>query len=721
MNEVIRVRGEHYILATSSLADGRTRVLKHADTFGIFDRYGDVQPIGMGEQGLFHEGTRFLSRFSLNLDKVRPLLLNSTVREDNTLFTADLTNPDDYIGGDEIAEKDTLHISRTKFLWQATCYERLILRNYGSTPIDVTLSIEFDADFSDIFEVRGTKRKRRGKRLDPVVEEASVVIPYEGLDGVTRRTILNFSPRPKKLTGKTAIFKVSIAEKERLTFFVTISSQIGKAIPERLSYDDALKESEKRLNSAQSRYAQIFTSNEQFNDWVNRSASDLQMMVTDTPHGMYPYAGVPWFNTPFGRDGIITALECLWINPEIARGVLAYLAATQAKEVNPAQDAEPGKILHETRGGEMAALGEIPFGSYYGSVDATALFVLLAGAYYERTADRAFIESIWPNVESALNWVDNYGDLDHDGFVEYARRTPSGLVNQGWKDSHDSVFHADGTIPEGPIALCEVQAYVYAAKRNAAKIASVLGKTERAAQLFREAKTLQDQFEEAFWIEEISTFALALDGSKRPCKVRTSNAGHALFAGIASEEHARRTAATLMAKDSFSGWGIQTLSSLESMFNPMSYHNGSIWPHDNALIAYGLANYGFKDFAVQILTGQFDASLYMDIHRMPELFCGFTRIPKQGPILYPVANAPQSWAAASVFLLLQACLGLSINAPESQIRFSYPMLPESLSEIKISNLKVGNASVDLRVSRHANDVGVIVERREGDIEVIVIK
>lgn len=721
MNEVIRVRGEYYILATSALADGRTRVLKHADTFGIFDRYGDVQPIGMGEQGLFHEGTRFLSRFSLNLDKVRPLLLNSTVREDNTLFTADLTNPDDYIGGDEIVEKDTLHISRTKFLWQATCYERLILRNYGSTPVDVTLSIEFDADFSDIFEVRGTKRKRRGKRLDPVVEEESVVIPYEGLDGVTRRTILYFSPRPKELTGTTAIFEASIAEKERLTFFVTISSQIGEAMPERLSYDDALKESEKKLNSAQSRYAQIFTSNEQFNDWVNRSASDLQMMVTDTPHGIYPYAGVPWFNTPFGRDGIITALECLWINPEIARGVLAYLAATQAKEVNPAQDAEPGKILHETRGGEMAALGEIPFGCYYGSVDATALFVLLAGAYYERTADRAFIESIWPNVESALNWIDNYGDLDRDGFVEYARRTPSGLVNQGWKDSHDSVFHADGTIPEGPIALCEVQAYVYAAKRSAAKIAGVLGKAERAAQLFREAKTLQDKFEKAFWIEGISTFALALDGSKRPCKVRTSNAGHALFAGIASEEHARRTAATLMAGDSFSGWGIQTLSSLELMFNPMSYHNGSIWPHDNALIAYGLANYGYKELAVQILTGQFDASLYMDIHRMPELFCGFTRIPKQGPILYPVANAPQSWAAASVFLLLQACLGLSINAPESQIRFLYPVLPESLSEIRISNLKVGNASVDLRISRHTNDVGVIVESREGDIEVIVIK
>jgi len=721
LKEVIRVRGEQYILATSSLADGRTQVLKHDDTFGVFDRYGDVHLIGMGEQGLFHQGTRFLSRFSLALGEVRPLLLNSTVREDNTLFTADLTNPDDYIGGDTPAEKDTVHLSRTKFIWKSTCYERLIFRNYSAAPINVSLIVEFDADFSDIFEVRGEVRKKRGQRLDPIVEQAAVVIPYVGLDEVTRRTRLEFVPRPRDLTGSSAVFRVSLEAKERATIVIAISCQIGNAIPERLSYDDALKESEKRLNAAQSHYAHIYTSNEQFNDWSNSSASDLRMMVTDTPRGIYPYAGVPWFSTAFGRDGIITALECLWINPGLARGVLAYLAANQAKEVIPEQDAEPGKILHETRGGEMAALREIPFGSYYGSVDATPLFVLLAGAYYQRTADRDFIGTIWPNVESALDWIDNYGDLDHDGFIEYARRSPTGLANQGWKDSHDSVFHSDGNIPEGPVALCEVQAYVYAAKRAAAQLASMLGFTERASQLFRQAQNLQHHFEEAFWIEEMSTYALALDGSKRPCEVKSSNAGHALFGGIASPEHARRTANTLMAEDSFSGWGIQTLSSSEVRFNPMSYHNGSIWPHDNALIAYGLAKYGLNEFAATILTAQFDASLYMDLHRMPELFCGFPRLPKQGPTRYPVANAPQSWAAASMYLLLQASLGLSIDAPNSQIRFSHPVLPESIPEIRVSNLRISDALIDLRILRHPNDVGVIVEKREGAIDVIVAK
>ena len=721
MREVIRVRGEQYILATSPLADGRTRVLKHDDTFGVFDRYGDIHPIGMGEQGIFHHGTRFLSRLSLALGSVRPLLLSSTVREDNTLFTADLTNPDDYIGGDEAAQKNALHLSRTKFIWKSTCYERLILRNYSQSRLDVSLNVEFDADYHDIFEVRGETRKKRGQQLEPIVEESAVTISYLGLDEVTRCTRLEFLPRPKELSGSNAVFKISLAAKERATVVIAISCQIGSAIPQKLSYDDALKESEKRLKAAHSHYAHIHTSNEQFNDWSNGSASDLMMLVTDTPQGIYPYAGIPWFSSAFGRDGIITALQCLWINPGLARGVLAYLAANQAKKVAPEQDAEPGKILHETRGGEMAALGEIPFGSYYGSVDSTPLFVMLAGAYYERTADRNFIETIWPNVESALDWIDNYGDIDQDGFVEYARRSSNGLVNQGWKDSHDSVFHADGTIPEGPTALCEVQGYVYAAKRAAAMLANLLGFTERASQLFRQAQILQDLFEQAFWIEEMSTYALALDGAKRPCKVRSSNAGHALFTGIASEEHARRVATTLMSEDSFSGWGIQTLSALEVRFNPMSYHNGSIWPHDNALISYGLAKYGHKEFAAKILTAQFDASLYMDLHRMPELFCGFPRIPNQGPIQYPVANAPQSWSAASVFMLVQASLGLSIDAPRSQIRLSHPQLPESLTEIQVSNLKVGDALVNLRIMRHPNDVSVIVEEREGNVEVIVTK
>jgi glycogen debranching enzyme len=369
----------------------------------------------------------------------------------------------------------------------------------------------------------------------------------------------------------------------------------------------------------------------------------------------------------------------------------------------------------------MAALGEIPFGRYYGSVDSTPLFVLLAGAYYQRTQDQALIEALWPNIELALRWIDRYGDMDGDGFVEYLRHTPKGLVQQGWKDSHDSVFHADGSLACGPIALCEVQGYVYAANRSASELAYVLGQAERASELLRQAQTLQGRFEETFWCEELSTYALALDGNKRPCRVRTSNAGHCLLTGIASPERARRTARTLLEEGSFSGWGIRTVAASEVRYNPMSYHNGSVWPHDNALIALGLARYGLTDEVLKVMTGLFEASLFVDLHRLPELFCGFHRRPGEGPTLYPVACAPQSWAAASVFLLLQACLGLTIQGPEGQICFSQPVLPEFLKEVRVKDLQVGEGSVDLLLQRRGQDVGINVLRREGSLKIVIFK
>ncbi|MFQ5903527.1 MAG: glycogen debranching N-terminal domain-containing protein, partial [Candidatus Binatia bacterium] len=561
MDDFILVKDEFYIRATSAMADDRTRVLKHGETFAVFDRYGDIQPLGMGEQGIYREGTRFLSRLLLSLSNTRPLLLSSTVKEDNAVLAVDLTNPDIYVDGRVMIPHGTIHISRMKFLWQEACYEQFRILNYGLSPIRVSLTLQFDADFADVFEVRGAKRERKGDRLEDQVKENGVLLNYCGLDGVVRQTRLEFSPKPERISRSEAIFDELLQPKEEKVLSAAVLCGLDDSLPPCLSYESAMKEAEEVLRVSKAQDCEIYTSNEQFNDWLNRSLADLHMMITDTPKGPYPYAGVPWFSTAFGRDGIIAAMELLWVNHEVARGVLAYLAHTQASESNSAQDAEPGKVLHETRKGEMARLGEIPFGSYYGSVDATPLFVVLAGAYYERTGDRPFIEELWPHVELALQWIDHHGDVDGDGFVEYLRHSPKGLVNQGWKDSWDAVFHADGSLAEGPIALCEVQAYVYAAKRAAAGLARALGEHKRADELLRQAESLQKRFEHAFWCEGLSTYALALDGRKRPCEVRTSNAGHCLFTGIASQEHARRVAETLLGERHFSGWGIQTVAS----------------------------------------------------------------------------------------------------------------------------------------------------------------
>jgi glycogen debranching enzyme len=710
-----------YILATAPQADDRSRVLKHGDTFAVFDHYGDFKPLGLGEEGLYHEGTRYLSGLVLRLGTDHPLFLSSTVRQDNDLLTVDLTNPDLFEGSRIAVPRGSLHVSRYKFLWQGACYERISVKNYGSGPASVSLFLFFEADFRDIFEVRGTRRKHRGEYLDTAAEPAQVTLAYRGRDGVVRRTRLTWSPAPSAVSDSEVRFDLVLAPQEDATIDGTVFCERGKAAPTPLPYSEALESAAARLESIRNRSCTIWTVNDQFNHWLNRSVADLAMMITETPVGLYPYAGVPWFSTAFGRDGILTAMEYLWIDPSLAAGVLAYLAHTQATSVVAEQDAEPGKILHETRDGEMAALGEIPFGRYFGSVDATPLFVWLAGAYYERTGDRHFIQSIWPNIEAALHWLDTYGDADHDGFVEYHRHSSSGLVHQGWKDSHDAVFHADGTAATGPIALCEVQGYVYAAKRAAAALARVFGDTTRAEELSRESEDLRERFEQAFWCEDLSTYALALDGNKQPCRVRSSNAGQCLLTGIVGLERARRVARTLLAPDSYSGWGVRTVAASEARYNPMSYHNGSVWPHDNALIAAGLARHGLKTEASRILVGLYEASISLDLHRMPELFCGFGRRAGEGPTLYPVACAPQAWSAAAAFLLVQACLGLSIKAEEQRVEFRHPVLPECVPELLVRNLHVGTAAADLRLVRHGNDVGLHVLRREGDIEIVMVK
>ncbi|CAH1670624.1 MULTISPECIES: amylo-alpha-1,6-glucosidase [unclassified Chelatococcus] len=723
---------QFFIPAAASLQERRPRTLKHGDTFAVFDHNGDALAGPGSPEGVYHRDTRHLSHFFLTMGGVRPMLLSSTLRDDNASLTCDLTNPDLYDDtGRLVLGHDLIHVRRSRFLWNGACFERLSVRNFDERHRKVRIEIAFAADFADIFEVRGTRRGRRGHDHPAEITPRSVTLAYTGLDARRRDTSLHFDPAPVVLTSSLAVFEFSLAPREAQLAFIEIlcdggRHRGGQAAGEasaghhdtRRAFFMALRDARRSLRISSSRAATVATSNEICNEAVRRSVSDLYMLVTDTPEGPFPYAGIPWFSTVFGRDALITALEMLWLDPNVARGVLCHLAANQATRHDPVADAEPGKILHELRQGEMAELGEVPFRRYYGSVDSTPLFVMLAGAYFERTGDLGIMTKLWPHIDAALKWIETDGDRDGDGFVEYGRRTADGLINQGWKDSHDSIFHADGTLASGPIALVEVQAYVYGAWQAAARVARALGYGRRAQEFNDKARMLRMRFDESFFDEELSTYVLALDGHKSPCRVRASNAGHALFTGIALPERAPLVVETLMARSSFSGWGVRTVASTEARYNPMSYHNGSVWPHDNAIVAAGFARYGFRAQAARIFEGLFSTSLYIDHRRLPELFCGFPRQRSRGPTFYPVACIPQAWAAAAPLSLIQSCLGLGFNMDERETVFDEPALPDFLDEVTLRRLAVGEGSVDVALRRAGHQVVVNVLSRRGDVRVL---
>ena len=721
MADVLRLADPFYIVAEAERPEAPRRVLKGGESFAVFDQHGDIVPTDAGELGLYHEGTRFLSRMQLLLGTQPLLLLSSSVSEDNAAITVDLANPDVLRDQTIVVARGEIHVFRSLVLWEGACFQQIRISNYSMLPVEVPLSLSFDADFVDLFEVRGTRRDRRGVRLPETAGPDWCTLAYRGLDDVDRQTRLQWDRLPDTLESGFARFNLALEPRASATVEMQITCAAGARAGTAGSHETAHAAAGRRLADRRSRGCRISSSNHGFNRWMSRSTADLQMMITETPHGLYPYAGVPWFSTPFGRDGIITALELLWAEPAVARGVLSYLAATQATGMSDHQDAQPGKILHEARAGEMAALGEVPFGQYYGTIDATPLFVMLADAYYERTGEASFIERLWPHLLAAVGWMEQFGDMDEDGFIEYTRRSETGLVQQGWKDSHDSIFHADGTLAEPPIALCEVQGYAYAAWLGAARLAAMRGDGRHAERWRERAGRLRDRFDEAFWCDDIGTYALALDGRKEPCRVRSSNPGHCLLTGIARPDRARRVADQLMSEACFTGWGMRTLAADERRYNPMAYHNGSVWPHDNALVAAGFARYGFTREAERMFSSIFDLSQFVDLHRLPELICGFRRRPDQYPTLYPVACAPQSWAAGTVYLLLQSSLGLQVDALERRITFVHPVLPEWLESVHLAGLQIGETRIDLMLERHPDDVGVIVLRRETGVDIVTFK
>jgi glycogen debranching enzyme len=713
------VIGPFYIPSGASTPLG-AHTLKHGDTFVVLDAFGDAQASGSAAEGLFHEDTRYLSRLLLLFEDERPLLLSSRVTRDNTVLTIDLANPDVYANGHLRLARDQLHLLRSKVLDGGACFEQLEISSFAAYPVAFSLRYVFDGDFADMFEVRGQQRPARGELFEPETGAAAAIFGYRGRDGVERRTHLDFDPPPTLLSRFEARYDLRLAAHGAITITLALRCERdGVMAAEGSDFATCVAAASARVRRQREASVGVASSNTAFTAWIERSESDLHMLVTDLETGPYPYAGIPWFNTAFGRDGLIAALQCLWTMPQLARGVLAFLAATQASALDPSRDAEPGKILHEIRKSEMAALGEVPFGRYYGSVDSTPLFVVLASSYHERTGDTDFIRAIWPNIEAALRWMDEFGDADGDGFLEYDRRAENGLTNQGWKDSGDSIFHAGGRLAAPPIALVEVQAYAYAALTGAASLALALGERERAGALGHAAKRLQRRFDEKFWCEEIGSYALALDGAKMPCRVRSSNAGHALFAGIAAPARAARVAATLMGEAHFSGWGIRTIAAGEQRYNPMAYHNGSIWPHDNGLIAIGFARYGLRAPLLKLFGALYDASTFLELHRLPELFCGFERRAGESPTRYPVACSPQAWSSAVALAVLGAALGISFEPQARQIRFTRPVLPGNVDEVRLERLRLGDAAVDLLFRRHDQEAALTVLRKDGEVEIVV--
>jgi glycogen debranching enzyme len=667
--------------------------LKTGDSFAVCDAYGDIS--GEGD-GLFRNDTRMLSRFVLDIGGVQPSLLSGTVSHDNVFFTADLSNrPLPPLGGPE-TPAGVIHMQRTRFLWANRLFECIACVNYDDTAVSLPLRLQFDADFRDIFEVRGNVRPGRGTLHPAQVDEDCVSLSYLGLDKVLRRTVIAFSMPPERLCATSAQFALTLPPLGTAELYLEIGSD--PTAPCRQRFRDAAAHARKTMRRLRRRGARPLSNARLFNAWLDRSRADIALLVSELPTGPYPFAGIPWFSTPFGRDAIITSLQMLWLDASLARGVLAFLAHHQSHDTSAFRDSAPGKIMHETRRGEMAALHEVPFGLYYGGVDTTPLFVMLAGAYAQRTHDLAFIDSLWPALIAAMGWIERTCDQHPDGFLTYAPAMKGGLVNQGWKDSDDSVFHAAGDIPPGPIALLEVQGYVYAALRAMARQAERRGDQASATRWRTRANTMRAAVEARFWDEQLGMYGIALDGSNALCRVRTSNVGHLLYVGLPRRQRALKSIRQLCSAAFDGGWGVRTLAQGQARFNPMSYHDGSVWPHDVAISAAGMARYGARTDAVRLLGEIFEAAVHFGM-RLPELFCGFPRHTGEPPIAYPVACMPQAWAAGSVFMMLQACLGLRIDARRGEVRIENPHLPDGVDRLTIHALDVGGGRIDLGFER----------------------
>ena len=708
----------------SAEAGGDLLTIKEGRVFVCSSRNGDIHPGLATGEGLYADDSRYLSELLLKIGGTTPVLLSSSAGFGYEAFV-ELTNATlrHVIHESDAIPQMTLIVRRTR-LTAERVYERIEVRNHGARLAETDLELSFAADFADIFEVRGMrKRMSRGQALRPKRNGRGLSFAYVGEDELFRETIIDLRPDPAELDlseeGGRATWALRLEPGEALRIEVTVEPSLGGERKRRRSFETAVTKVQESSQQWRASCTQIGSPHRSFNRFIDASLRDLNALRTPSDGSDVITAGIPWYVAPFGRDSLITCYETLMLKPSLARDALLFLARHQAQADDPLRDAEPGKILHELRVGELARAGYIPFNPYYGTADATPLFLMLAGAYYRWTADLETMVQLRPAFDAALKWIDEHGDADGDGFVEYLRRSPGGLVNQGWKDSAGAVVHADGSRAEGPIALVEVQGYVYLAKERIAEVYEALGAGDRARALRWEAAGLKGAFNSAFWMPEEQSFALALDGDKRQVKSVTSNPGHSLYCAIADAEKGTAVAERLMAPDMFSGWGIRTLSTQSPAYNPVSYHNGSVWPHDNAIIAAGLKRYGFKDATQSIATALFEAATESPDSRLPELYCGFERRAHVPFVAYPVACRPQAWAAAVPFMLLQSMLGISARAPEGLLTVNKPELPSWLSRLEVKNIQIADSRVSLAFTRDGGVTSVSLLAREGDIRVMI--
>ncbi len=684
-------------------------------TFSATSVSGDIYPAGSPDVGFFHDDTRFLSHLELRIGGHRTVVLSSATEKTFSaqieLTTGTITLRDSF----DLPE-NTVHIRREQLLASEIFFDRMSFENFNLTPVDFTVEVTFDADFVDVFQVRGVARQKHGQYFQPVVGDHGIAFYYRGLDGIMRETLVKLAPKPTDIQSRTARWELRLEPLKRMELEISVTPLVEGRPSRALVYDADHHLRQRRANFArwESSSTSFETDNEVLDGLLQTGIGDFHALQIPDGEQRIIAAGIPWFATIFGRDSIIAAYQSLSLNSQLAVDTLRVLARYQGKEYNDWRDEEPGKILHEYRAGEMTLDGEMPFGPYYGSIDATPLFLILLAETFNWTADEQLVEELLPNAYAALEWIDKYGDLDGDGFVEYLRRSPKGLINQGWKDSWDANMHRDGTVAKPPIALCEVQGYVYDAKFRMSSLLRSFGDVKTAERLKREAAELARRFDRAFWVPSRGFYAMALDAEKKPLEVIASNPGQLLFTRIINKDRARIVANRMMRDDMFSGWGWRTMSKDELVYNPLSYHRGSVWPHDNSIIAHGMAVNDMRDGALTILTSLYQAASKFRDYRLPELFCGVQRREYDEPVHYPVSCSPQAWASGAMFLILSSVLGMHPSAPRKELNIINPELPEWLDHLRIRNLRIGRSRVGLDFSRRGDRTFCNVVDVEGE-------